>query len=139
MSGISPASGSAGGSIAANVNALYATLPNTTQTTLASNLDLSPAQQAKIEQILQSAQSQGLSQTQTQSQINAVLTPAQQAKLQSDIADRRHHGRRASSTASDGTDEFGIPIGTSGSPASGTIAGLAAQFAIQSQLQDGDA
>jgi Spy/CpxP family protein refolding chaperone len=48
-------------------------------------LNLTSTQQSQIQQILQTAHSQGTSQSDVQSQINAVLTPAQQQQLQQNL------------------------------------------------------
>jgi Spy/CpxP family protein refolding chaperone len=53
------------------------------------NLNLTEDQRTKIRSILQSAKSQGTSQTDVQSQINAVLTAAQQQTLQSNLRQRQ--------------------------------------------------
>ena len=50
------------------------------------NLDLTEDQRKQIRQILQTAQSQGTSQSNVQTQIDAVLTPEQQQLLQADLA-----------------------------------------------------
>jgi signal transduction histidine kinase/Spy/CpxP family protein refolding chaperone len=109
-----------------------------------SNLDLSAGQQTKIQQILQSAKSQGLSQSQVQAQINAVLTPTQQATLQQDLKGGRHHGHHngasSASVANDGTDEFGIPttLASASTTSAATISNIAASYSVQSQYQDTD-
>lgn len=104
------------------------------------SLGLTSAQEQKISQILQNAQSQGLSASQVQSEINGVLTPTQQQQLQSQIGQHRHHHHGSGSAASssgqdDPTDAFGIPTQiTSGtSAATQTISDIAASFWAQSQ------
>lgn len=104
---------------------------------------ISSAQQQQIQQILQDAQSQGLSISQVQNQINAVLTPAQQQQLQNQIGQHRHHhhsggaSSAGSSTTDDQTDEFGIPtqLASGSSTAGQTISNIAASFWAQSQQQ----
>jgi Spy/CpxP family protein refolding chaperone len=60
-----------------------------------SNLDLTQSQKQQIDQILQTAKTQGLAPSVVQTQINAVLTPAQQQTLQTDVqnAQSAHSGR----------------------------------------------
>ena len=133
MSGISGISGSNAGSLSTSVNNSLATTP--------ANLDLTQAQQTQIQQILQNAQNQGLSQQQVQSQIDSVLTPAQQSALQKDMQSRHHHhhhgGGSSSSVSSDGTDEFGIPttLASASTTSASTISTIAAAYSVQSQLQ----
>lgn len=50
-----------------------------------SNLNLTEDQRTKIRSILQTAKSQGTSQSDVQSQVNAVLSPSQQQTLQSNL------------------------------------------------------
>jgi two-component system OmpR family sensor kinase len=132
MSGISGISGSNAGSLSTSVNNSLATTP--------ANLDLTQAQQTQIQQILQNAQNQGLSQQQVQSQIDSVLTPAQQSALQKDMQSRHHHhhhGGSSSSVSSDGTDEFGIPttLASASTTSASTISTIAAAYSVQAQLQ----
>jgi Spy/CpxP family protein refolding chaperone len=60
-----------------------------------SNLDLTQSQKQQIDQILQTAKTEGLAPSVVQTQINAVLTPAQQQTLQTDVqnAQSAHSGR----------------------------------------------
>jgi Spy/CpxP family protein refolding chaperone len=90
MSNISGVSGSSAGLFSTiSVNNQLATTTNTTTGPLGNlfaSLNLTTAQQSKINQILQNAQSQGLTPAQVQSQINAVLTPAQRSTLQNELS-----------------------------------------------------
>lgn len=107
------------------------------------NLNLTTQQQQQISQILQSAQSQGLSPSQVRSQIDSVLTPAQQTQLQRQAQGHHHHhhGGSAStnSTASSSdTDEFGIPTNTSATPGISAISDIAASMQFAQNPLDSD-
>lgn len=137
ISGIS----GAGGSWLVNATSTSATVATSQQAGPFADLGLTQAQQQKISQILQNAQSQGLSPSQVQTQINAVLTPQQQQKLQSEIGQHRHHHHGSdsglSSAGQSQTDEFGIPtsISSGSSGATQAISDIAASFWSQSQQQ----
>jgi signal transduction histidine kinase len=146
MSGISGISGSLFTSANnALVTTPNATTPNPTTTQTANafaNLNLTQSQQTQIQQILQNAQTQGLSPQQVQTQINAVLTPTQQLALQKDLQSRHHHhhgggGSSSTSSSNDDTDEFGIPttLASASTNSASTISTIAASYAVQSQLQ----
>jgi Spy/CpxP family protein refolding chaperone len=64
------------------------------------NLNLTSSQQSQIQQILQSAQSQGLSLDQVNSQINAILTPTQQTAFASDLQNLQQQQQQAQQTQS---------------------------------------
>jgi Spy/CpxP family protein refolding chaperone len=106
------------------------------------NLNLTPAQQKQIQQILQNAKSQGLSQSQVQAEINAVLTPTQQATLQKDLQSRHHHGsgNANASSSNESTDDFGIPttLASASTTSASTISNIAASYSVQSQYQNTD-
>jgi signal transduction histidine kinase/Spy/CpxP family protein refolding chaperone len=147
MSSISGIFGSNANSYATSINNTLATAANTQQASGPfSNLNLTTTQQNQIQQILQNAQTQGLTQQQAQAQINAVLTPAQQATLQQDLQGQHHHHRHgggggggaASSIGNDDTDEFGIPttLASASTASAGTISNIAASYQVQSQLQN---
>ena len=89
MSNISGISGSGAGLFSTSINNSLATTANSTSGPLGNifgDLNLTSAQQNQISQILQNAQSQGLSPSQVQTQINAVLTPAQRSTLQNELS-----------------------------------------------------
>jgi len=105
------------------------------------NLNLSSAQQTQIQQILQKARNEGLSQAEVQAQINAVLTPAQQATLQQNVQNQGQHHRHGASnsgSSSSDTDEFGIPVtlASASSTSASAISNIAASYSVQSQVQD---
>jgi signal transduction histidine kinase len=147
MSGISGISGSlftsANNALVTTANATTQNPTATTQSANAfANLNLTQSQQTQIQQILQNAQTQGLSPQQVQTQINAVLTPTQQLALQKDLQSRHHHhhgsgGSSSTSSSNDDTDEFGIPatLASASTTSANTISTIAASYAVQSQLQ----
>jgi signal transduction histidine kinase len=151
MSNISGISGSASGLFSTSINNTYATTTNATTNAATpasddafANLNLTPAQQTQINQILQNAQNQGLTQAQTQAQIDAVLSPAQQATLQQDLKQGHHHHHRSGSSSdasqNDGTDEFGIPTATASASttSANAISNIAATYSVQSQFHEVD-
>ena len=70
------------------------------------NLNLTSSQQSQIQQILQNAQSQGLSPDQVNSQINAVLSSSQQSSFASDLQNLTPGGSQPSSTTTAGTSDI---------------------------------
>jgi 3-polyprenyl-4-hydroxybenzoate decarboxylase len=137
-------SGIGSSSLSVGLNNSLASVPTSQTSGPFSNLNLTSSQQQQIGQILQNAQSQGLTQAQVQTQINAILTPAQQQQLQKDLQSHHHHHRGGSgaspSSSSSQTDAFGIPTSISSGSSIGTqaIGNIAASYALQNQPQDTD-
>jgi Spy/CpxP family protein refolding chaperone len=135
-----------------SINSSQAPLPlgaaTSQQQTLFANLNLTSTQASQIQQIINTAQSQGLSESKVQSNINALLTPAQQATLASNLASagtpHSHHSHQRAGKASDAvsaagdTDEFGIPTRLPSNGSTNAIGNIASAFAARSQLASSD-
>lgn len=91
------------------------------------NLNLSSTQQSQIEQILQSAQSQGLSPDQINSQINAILSSSQQSTFATDLQNLQQQFQQSSNSQSGQGDPFSDP--------NGPFANLNLSSTQQSQIQ----
>lgn len=89
------------------------------------NLNLTTDQTNKIDSILSTAKSQGLSFAQVNSQINQVLTPQQQQTLQSDLQQvKAHHGHHHHGSG-----------GSSSTPSSSNSPSLLSQLDLSSDQQ----